>query len=84
MCLCVCVYMYIRDQTANICWIIQKAREFQKSIYFSFLDYAKDFDCVSFSSVAHLGPTLCKPMDCSMPGFPVHYQLEGLAQTHVH
>ena len=36
----------IRDQIANICWIIQKAREFQKNIYFCFIDYAKAFDCV--------------------------------------
>ena len=35
-----------RDQTANIRWIIKKAREFQKNIYFSFIDYAKAFDCV--------------------------------------
>ena len=34
-----------RDQIANICWIIEKAREFQKNIYFCFLDYAKAFDC---------------------------------------
>ena len=35
-----------RDQIANICWIIEKAREFQKNIYFCFIDYAKGFDCV--------------------------------------
>ena len=35
-----------RDQTANILWIIEKAREFQKNIYFCFIDYAKSFDCV--------------------------------------
>ena len=35
-----------RDQIANICWIIKKAREFQKIIYFCFIDYAKAFDCV--------------------------------------
>ena len=35
-----------RDQTANLCWIIGKAREFQKNIYFCFIDYAKAFDCV--------------------------------------
>ena len=35
-----------RDQIANICWIIRKAREFQKNIYFCFIDYAKAFDCV--------------------------------------
>ena len=33
-----------RDQTANICWIIKKAREFQKNIYFCFIDYAKALD----------------------------------------
>ena len=35
-----------RDQTANIRWIIKKAREFQKNIYLCFIDYAKAFDCV--------------------------------------
>ena len=35
-----------RDQIANICWIIEKAREFQKNIYSCFIDYAKAFDCV--------------------------------------
>ena len=39
---------------------------------------------VQFSSVAQSCPTLCNPMDCSMPGFPVHHQLLELAQTHVH
>ena len=36
-----------RDQIANILWIIEKAREFQKNIYFCFIDYAKAFDCVN-------------------------------------
>ena len=35
------------DQIANICWIMEKAREFQKNIYFCFIDYAKDFDSVA-------------------------------------
>ena len=35
-----------RDQIANIRWIIEKAREFQKNIYFCFIDYARAFDCV--------------------------------------
>ena len=35
-----------RDQIANICWIIEKAREVQKNIYFCFIDYAKALDCV--------------------------------------
>ena len=43
-----------RDQIANILWIIEKAREFQKNIYFCFIDYTKAFDCVQFSSVQSL------------------------------
>ena len=39
---------------------------------------------VQFSSVAQLCPTLCNPRDCSTPGFPVHQQLPGFFQTHVH
>ena len=35
-----------RDQITNICWIMEKAIEFQKNIYFCFIDYAKAFDCV--------------------------------------
>ena len=41
----------IRDQIANIRWIIEKAREFQKSIYFCFIDYAKAFDCVNHNKL---------------------------------
>ena len=40
-----------RDQIANILWIIKKAREFQKNIYFCFLDYAKAFDCVDHNKL---------------------------------
>ena len=40
-----------RDQIANICWIIEKAREFQKNIYFCFIDYAKAFDCVDHNKL---------------------------------
>ena len=40
-----------RDQIANICWIVEKAREFQKIIYFCFSDYAKAFDCVDHNKV---------------------------------
>ena len=40
-----------RDQIANICWIIRKAREFQKNIYFFFIDYAKAFDCVDHNKL---------------------------------
>ena len=40
-----------RDQIANIHWIIEKAREFQKNIYFYFIDYAKAFDCVDHNKL---------------------------------
>ena len=40
-----------RDQIANICWIIKKARELQKNIYFCFIDYAKAFDCVDHNKL---------------------------------
>ena len=40
-----------RDQIANICWVIKKARKFQKSIYFCFIDYAKTFDCVDHNKL---------------------------------
>ena len=41
----------IRDQIADICWIMEKAREFQKNIYFCFIDYTKDFDCVDHNKL---------------------------------
>ena len=123
---------------------MEKAREFQKNIYFCFIDYAKAFDCVDhselwkilkemgipayltcllgnlyagqeatvrtghgttdwfqigkgvikvvychptsvqLSSVAQSCPTLCNPMNRSMPGLPVHHQLPEFTQTHVH
>ena len=110
-----------RDQIANICWIMGKAREFQKNIYFCFIDYAKAIDCVDhnklweilkemripdhltcllrnlyadqeatvqfssvqFSPVTQSCPTLCDPMNCSMPGLPVHHQLTEFTQTQV-
>ena len=40
-----------RDQNANISWIIEKAREFQKNVYFCFIDYAKAFDCVDHNKL---------------------------------
>ena len=40
-----------RDQIANICWIMEKGREFQKNIYFCFIDYAKAFDCVDHNTL---------------------------------
>ena len=53
-----------RDQIANICWITEKAREFQEYIYFCFIDYTKDFDCVQVQvKVAQSCLTLCNPID---------------------
>ena len=40
-----------RDQIANICWIMEKAREFQKNTYFCFIDYTKAFDCVDHNQL---------------------------------
>ena len=40
-----------RDQIANVCWITEKAREFQKKIYFSYIDYTKAFDCVDHNKL---------------------------------
>ena len=40
-----------RDQIVNILWIMEKAREFQKNIYFCFIDYAKAFDCVDHNKL---------------------------------
>ena len=43
-----------RDQIVNICWIIEKAREFQKNIYFCFIDYAKAFDCMDHNKLCKI------------------------------
>ena len=43
-----------RDQIANICWIIEKAKEFQKNIYLCFIDYTKTFDCVIITNCGKL------------------------------
>ena len=43
-----------RDQIANICWIMEKAREFQKNIYLCFIDYAKAFDCVDHNKLGKI------------------------------
>ena len=55
-----------RDQTANICWITEKAREFQKNIYFCFIDYAKAFDCVDHNKLWKILKDIGMPdhLDC--------------------
>ena len=53
-----------RDQIANICWIIEKAREFQKNIYFCFIDYAKAFDYVDHNKLENSeGDGITRPPD---------------------
>ena len=51
----------IRDQNANICWIIEKAREFQKNIYFCIIDYAKAFSCVDHNKLWEIFPEMGIP-----------------------
>ena len=50
-----------RDQIANICWITEKAREFQTSIYFCFIDYAKSSDCVDHNKLWKILKEMEKP-----------------------
>ena len=50
-----------RDQIANICWIMEKARESQKNIYFCFIDYAKASDCMNHNKVLKIFQEMGKP-----------------------
>ena len=50
-----------RDQIADICWIMEKAREFQKNIYFCFIDYTKAFDCVDHNKLWKILKEMGKP-----------------------
>ena len=54
-----------RDQTANIHWIIKKTREFQKNIYFCFIDYAKAFDCVDHNNLWKILKEMGIPDHCT-------------------
>ena len=56
-----------RDQIANICWIKEKAREFQKNIYFCFIDYAKAFDFVDHNKLWKI----LKEMEIRPPDLPL-------------
>ena len=67
-----------RDQIANIWWTIKKAREFQKNIYFCFIDYAKAFDCVLLLLLSRLSRVrLCDPID----GSPTGSSVPGILQA---
>ena len=54
-----------RDQIANIYWIIEKAQEFQKNIYFCFIDYAKAFDCVDHNKLWKILQEMGMPNHCT-------------------
>ena len=68
-----------RDQIANICWIIEKAREFQKNIYFCFIDYFKGFDCVRLKMTwaGNLPTQKCSVLHKSTPNTAVIRFLVG-------
>ena len=52
-----------RDQIGNICWVMEKAREFHKNIYFCFIDYAKAFDCVDHNKLRKILKEMGIPED---------------------
>ena len=72
------LYYFIQDLTKNLSYVEWKIRE---SLGFVIPDSFLCLFCLQFSSVAQLCLTLCDPMDCNTPGFPVHRQLPELAQT---
>ena len=63
-----------KRNSIEMCYKLWKKRLLQENIH----DYRQ------FSSLVHSSPTLCNPMDCSMPGLPVHHQLPAFTQTRVH
>ena len=67
-----------RDQIANIRWIIEKAREFQKNIYFCFIDYAKAFDCVGHNK---LWKILIRDGNTRPPDLPLEKPVAGQEAT---
>ena len=72
VCMCVCVWVWDCEHEIGITslsWSLLRT-------FFS--------DSVQFSSIAQSCPTLCDPIDSSMPGLPVHHQLLEFTQTHVH
>ena len=75
----------------TLSWSLETYFIVHSSTYFGLLLLSTFFSCYwvfqscqSVSSVTHLSPTLCDPMDCSMPGLPAHHQLPEPTQTHVH
>ena len=60
-----------RDQIANICWIIEKAREFQKNIYFCFIEYAKAFVWITINCGKFLGMEIPDHLTCLLRNLEV-------------
>ena len=77
----ICFYFCFNSKDTEYLAIIQLHQLWQR--YYHLLPCIKKY-AAQFSSVAQSCPNLCNPMDFSTPGFPVHYQLPELTQTHVH
>ena len=78
-------------KTSNVMWRLCLGLDFSKSVVkyrIKFKTIKFEIECllygIQFSSVAQSCLTLCDPMNCSMPGLPVHHQLPEFTQTHVH
>ena len=67
----------------DLMWVIHSKSQFFKSLIWGKITLGRNCK-VQFSSVSQSCPTLCDPMDCSIPGLPVHRQLQEFTQTHVH
>ena len=72
-------YIFLQVTIMLLLWFLPRGRITQWSRV-----WALESDSVQFNSVAQSCPTLCDPMNCSMPGLPVHHQLPEFTQTHVH
>ena len=70
-----------RDQITNICWIIEKARDFQKNIYFCFIDYAKAFDCVDHNKLQKILKEIGIPDYLTCPLRNLYASLEATVRT---
>ena len=68
-----------RDQMTNICWIIEKTREFQKTIYFCFIDYAKAFDCVDHNKLENSERNGIIIKFCASLNMPVNLENSAVA-----
>ena len=79
-----CIFYMTSEKHRTVSSLLQSLLSNRKFRFPKEPNMSTNISSVQFSSVAQLCPTLCNPMDCSTPGFPVHHQLPELAQTHVH